>query len=96
MDYRMYKGTIPAGKNAVEIIQKHLEEQNEVRTNKLVLDFVGFEGAAGTTFSLNKHKDKMAIPKTGYFITPHCGDDYMKITSLVFDSAFTGSIYYII
>ena len=48
MDYRMYSGGAPAGENVVEIIKKHLEEQHQIKVDKLVLDFVGFEGAAGT------------------------------------------------
>ena len=67
-----------------------------MKVDKLVLDFVGFEGAAGTKFTINKHKDKMAIPACGHFITPYDGDKYVKITSLVFDQAFTGDIYFII
>ena len=41
-------------------------------------------------------EDKIMIPNCGHFITPHCGDRYMKIHSLVFDNDFTGNIYYII
>ena len=96
MDYRMYSGGAPAGENVVEIIKKHLEEQHQIKVDKLVLDFVGFEGAAGTKFTINKHKDKMAIPTCGHFITPYDGDKYVKITSLVFDQTFTGDIYFII
>lgn len=96
MDYRMYSDGAPAGENVVEIIKKHLEEQHQIKVDKLVLDFVGFEGAAGTKFTINKHKDKMAIPACGHFITPYDGDKYVKITSLVFDQAFTGDIYFII
>ena len=96
MDYRMYSEGAPAGKNVVELIQKRLEEQGQVKTAKLVLDFVGFEGSAGTTFRLNNQEDRIAIPKTGYFISPNCGEKYMQINSLIFDSDFSGNIYYIV
>lgn len=96
MDYRMYDKGAPAGKNVVKLIAQHLHEQGQVKTGKLILDFVGFEGAAGTTFTLNNQEDKIMIPNCGHFITPHCGDRYMKIHSLVFDNDFTGNIYYII
>ena len=96
MDYRMYDKNIPAGENVVELIQKHLRETGEVKTDKLVLDFVGFEGDAETKFTLNNQKDKMIIPSCGHFITPHCGERHMKIHSLVFDNDFNGYIYYIV
>lgn len=96
MDYRMYSGGAPAGKNVVELISKHLREQNQVKVGKLVLDFIGFEGAAGTEFTLNNQEDKMKIPSSGHFITPYDGEKYMKISSLVFDIDFSGDIYYII
>lgn len=96
MDYRMYPYGAPAGENVVELIRQHLIEQGQIKTSKLVLDFVGFEGETGTTFMLNNQEDKMAIPNCGHFVTPHYGDRYMKVHSLVFDSAFTGNIYYII
>ena len=96
MDYRMYSGGAPAGKNVVKLIEEHLREQGQVKIGQLILDFVGFEGAAGTTFTLNNQRDKMVIPNCGHFITPHDGDKYMKIYSLVFDNTFTGNIYYII
>lgn len=96
MDYRMYDKGALAGENVVELIAQHLREQGQVKTGKLVLDFVGFEGAAGTTFTLNNQKDKMKIPNSGHFITPYDGEKYMKISSLIFDNAFDGDIYYII
>lgn len=96
MDYRMYDKGAPAGENVVELIAQHLREQGQVKTGKLVLDFVGFEGAAGTTFILNNQEDKMKIPNSGHFITPYDGGKYMKISSLIFDDAFDGDIYYII
>lgn len=96
MDYRMYSLGAPAGENVVELIKKHLEEQRQIKIDKLVLNFVGFEGAAGTTFTLNKQKDKMSIPSSGQFITPFAGERYFKITSLIFDNTFSGNIYYII
>lgn len=95
MEYRMYSGDIPAGKNAIELIKQHLEEQKQIKMDKLVLNFIGFEGAAGTTFTLNQQKDKIVIPQCGYFITPHDGHSYMKITSLIFEQDFNGNIYYI-
>lgn len=96
MDYRMYSDGALAGENVVELIEKHLREQGQVKVGKLVLNFVGFEGAAGTTFALNNQKDKMKIPNNGHFITPYDGGKYMKISSLIFDNAFDGDIYYII
>ena len=96
MDYRMYNLGVPAGENAVELIFKHLKEQGQIKVNKLVLDFVGFEGEAGTNFTLNKQGDKIAIPSNGYFISPYTGNEYCKITSLVFEKDFSGNIYYII
>lgn len=93
MDYRMYSGGIPAGKNAVEIIKKSLKEQGiNVKTP---LKFIGFEGSAGTTFYLNSHKEVTKIPQTGKFVTPFDGDKYMPIYRLEFVSAFSGDIYYI-
>ena len=92
----MYDKGALAGENVVELIAQHLREQGQVKTGKLILDFVGFEGAAGTTFTLNNQEDKMRIPSSGHFITPYDGEKYMKISSLVFDSAFDGDIYYII
>ena len=41
MDYRMYDKGAPAGKNVVELIAQHLREQGQVKTGKLILDFVG-------------------------------------------------------
>lgn len=96
MDYRMHKGGAKAGENVVQLIEKHLNEQGQVKTGKLVLDFIGFEGAPGTKFTLNNQKDKMEIPSCGNFVTPYQGDKYMRITSLVFDADFNGNIYYII
>lgn len=58
MDYRMYDKGAPAGENVVELIAQHLREQGQVKTGKLILDFVGFEGTAGTTFTLNNQEDK--------------------------------------
>ena len=55
MDYRMYSG-VPAGKNVLKLIEEHLREQGQVKVGQLILDFVGFEGAAGTTFTLNNQK----------------------------------------
>lgn len=96
MDYRMYSGGALAGENIVELIEQRLREQGQVKTGKLILDFVGFEGAVGTEFTLNNQKDKMKIPNSGYFVTPYDGGKYMKISSLIFDNAFDGDIYYII
>ena len=96
MDYRMYSEGAPAGKNVVELIQKRLEEQGQVKTAKLVLDYVGFEGSAVTTFRLNNQEDRKKKKKTGYFISPNCGDRYMQISSLIFDNDFSGNIYYIV
>jgi len=96
MDYRMYSGNVPAGKNVVELIQQHLENQKQVKTDKLVLSFIGFEGTPGTKFTLNNHKDKMMIPSSGSFITPYTGERGMNIFSLVFDERFDGYIYYIV
>lgn len=94
MDYRMYSGGVPAGKNVVSLIIKQLNDNGEKQ--RAPLKMVAFEGAAGVAFSLNNHTDKMVIPSTGAFYTPYSGDRFMPIYSLVFDNAFSGNIYYII
>lgn len=97
LNYRMFSGTIPAGENAVEIIKKHLEDNEGFKTAKLTLDFVGFEAPKGTSFTLNNQKDKISVPSSEYFITPYLDSNhYMSIESLIFDSSFSGNIYYII
>lgn len=94
MDYRMYSGGAPAGKNVVPLIIKSINDQGE--NQRAPLKMVAFEGTAGTSFSLNNHKDKMVIPSCGSFYTPYGGDRFMPIHSLIFDNAFNGNIYYII
>ena len=94
MDYRMYTGGISAGKNAVSEIIKSLNENGEHQRGPLKM--VAFEGTEGTLFTLNNHAEKTAIPSTGKFYTPYTGDHFMSIWSLVFDSNFSGNIYYII
>lgn len=94
MDYRMFSEGCPAGKDVVTLIRKSLKEQGITLTTPL--RFVGFEGAPGTTFTLNNHKEKTKIPSSGAFITPFNGDKGMNIYKLVFDSSFSGDIYYIV
>lgn len=93
MDYRMYSGTVPAGKNVVTLIKDSLKEQGIMINTPL--KFIGFE-CANTTFKLNGHKESIAAPSNGYFITPYAGDRFMPIYNLVFDEDFYGTIYYII
>lgn len=57
---------------------------------------IAFEGEAGTKFKLNNHKEAMEIPSSGKFYTPYGGERFMPIYSLVFETAFSGNIYYII
>lgn len=94
MDYRMYSGGASAGENVVTLIKNELYTKSKIQ-NQAPLKFIGFEGTAGTLFTLNNQKDKMAIPSSGKFITPYNGTQYCPIYSLVFDDAFSGYIYYI-
>lgn len=94
MDYRMYSKGIPAGKNAVSEIIKSINENGEHQRGPLKM--VAFEGEAGLSFKLNNHAESMEISSTGKFYTPYTGDKFMPIWSLVFDSDFSGNIYYII
>lgn len=94
MDYRMYTGGISAGKNAVSEIIKSLNENGEHQRGPLKM--VAFEGPAGTSFVLNDHAEKIKIPTTGKFYTPYTGERFMPIWSLIFDTNFSGNIYYII
>lgn len=93
MDYRMYSGGAPAGKNVVALIKESLKQQR-IKVDG-PLKFVGFEGA-GTTFKLNGHAEVITTPSSGYFITPYAGDRFMPIYNLEFEQDFSGPIYYII
>lgn len=95
MDYRMYSGGAEAGENVVTLIRNELYKDSGLKI-KAPLKFVGFEGTAGTEFTLNNQAQKMAIPSTGHFVTPYNGQQYCQVYSLVFDSAFSGNIYYIV
>lgn len=94
MDYRMYSGGATAGENVVPVIIDSLNSNGEKQ--RAPLKMVAFEAAAGTLFTLNNHPEKTAVPSNGKFFTPYGGDRFMPIYSLVFDSDFSGNIYYII
>lgn len=94
MNYRMYSGGAPSGKNVVELIKEDLKKIG-YNQEPFYLDFVGFEGSTGTEFTINKD-NTLKIPKCGYFITPYTTERHERINSLIFTSAFTGNIYYII
>lgn len=93
MDYRMYTGGVGAGENAVDKIKTELEKEGLKITKPL--RWIGFEGSAGTKFTLNDQKTEMAIPQCGSFVTPYDGEEFMPIYSLKFKSSFSGNIYYI-
>ena len=95
MDYRMYTGSVPAGKNLITLIKEDLENKG-YKVPNLSIDFIGFEAAAGTEFTLNDSSNVMEVPSCGKFITPFDGERYLKIKSLVFSQAFSGNVYYII
>lgn len=94
MDYRMYSGGAPAGKNIVPLIKKSLKDQGIKVDGPLKM--VAFEGAAGTKFKLNSHEEDTAIPSTGQFTTPYGEHRYMPIYNLTFEEQFDGDIYYIV
>lgn len=94
MDYRMYSGGAPAGKNVVPLIKESLKAQGIKVDGPLKM--VAFEGTSGTKFKLNQHAEYTAIPSTGKFFTPYAGDRFMPIYNLAFENAFSGNIYYII
>lgn len=93
MDYRMHIGGAVAGENVVDTIKKELEREGLKITKPL--RWVGFEGEAGTKFTLNDQITEIAIPQCGSFVTPYDGEEYMPIYSLKFSSGFSGDIYYI-
>jgi hypothetical protein len=90
----MYSGGAPAGENVVELIEKDLKEKG-LYQSPFYLDYVGFEGATGLEFTINGD-NTLKIPQCGYFITPYTTERHQRINSLVFDSGFSGDIYYII
>lgn len=96
MDYRMIKVSANSMENVVEIIQKELNRTNQIKTDKLILKFIGFEARPNTEFILNKQQTPIKVPSNGSFITPYDGQNYMKITSLKFLQNFSGNLYYII
>ena len=51
MDYRMYTGGVSAGENVVDKIKTELEREGLKITKPL--RWIGFEGDAGTKFTLN-------------------------------------------
>ena len=94
MDYRMYSGGAPAGKNVIPLIKESLKAQGIKVDGPLKM--VAFEGSSGTKFKLNSHDEETAIPSTGRFVTPYAGDRFMPVYNLTFTEAFSGDIYYII
>ncbi len=51
MDYRMYSGGAPAGKNVIPLIKESLKAQGIKVDGPLKM--VAFEGSSGTKFKLN-------------------------------------------
>lgn len=96
MDYRMISIVAAPDENVIKLIHKELTEQKQIKVDKLVLKFIGFEAESGTEFYLNKQTTPIKVPSTGNFITPYNGERYMDIYNLSFPEGFSGDLYYIV
>lgn len=92
--YGCVEVAVAAGEDAVKKIYEQLHRQTGYYNTRFVLKFIGFEADQGVSFKINNVPNQ--VPSTKYFITPYGGNYYMPIYSLIFDSDFSGDIYYII
>lgn len=86
--------TVAAGEDAVKKIYEQIHRENGYFNTRFILKFIGFEAPSGTSFKINGVKN--IVPNSGHFISPYNGSTYMPIQTLIFNSNFSGNIYYII
>lgn len=93
-NYRTVTISAGANENIVPLIYEELQK-DKYSTPHFVLDFIGFEATAGTTFNINGNPLK--VPSNGTFITPYGGDGAsLAIHSVIFNNAISNMDFWII
>lgn len=93
-NYRTVTISAPANTNIVPLIYEQLKQEG-YRTSIFNLDFIGFQGEAGSEVYINKNPLK--VPSTGDFFTPYNGSsDFIQINSVVFPRAISDMDFWII